>query len=190
MIWFTSDNGPSRSSPGSTNGLAGVKGTLYEGGIRVPGIVQWPSVIQRNKVSEYVVSTNDFLPTVMDITGTKLPDSRVIDGISILPHLRGLETTRSSPVNWAYRVARGDFSTKFDAVSIEGDFKLHVVYKNGKIDSTALYDVSVDEDTDLADSLPRKHSTLLRGLNSWIKSLVTSATEEVGCLSDPGFFNP
>ena len=132
MIWFTSDNGPARTAPGSTGGLAGYKGTLLEGGIRVPGIVQWPSVIQQNKVSDYVVTTSDFLPTVMDITGTELSDSRVLDGTSILPHLLGLVTTRLSPTNWAYGVDNGDFFTTFDAISIEGDLKLHVVFKDGE----------------------------------------------------------
>ena len=190
MIWFTSDNGPASTAPGSTGGLAGYKGTLLEGGIRVPGIVQWPSVIQENKVSDYVVTTSDFLPTVMDITGTELSESRVLDGTSILDHLLGLETTRSSAANWAFKVGRGDFSKTFDAVSIDGDLKLHVVFKDGEVDSTALYDLSVDEETDIADSRPRKHNALLKGLKSWAESLVTSATEEVGCISDAGYFNP
>ena len=166
MIWFTSDNGPAETAPGSTGGLAGFTGTLMEGGIRVPGIIQWPSVIQQNEVSDYVVTTSDFLPTVMDITGTELPESCVLDSTSILPHLLGSVTTGSSAVNWAFKVTNGDFSTTFDAVSIQGDLKLHVVFKDGGVDSTALHDLSVDEETDIANSRPHKHNALLKGLKS------------------------
>ena len=190
MIWFTSDNGPSNKSPGSTNGLEGHKGTLFEGGIRVPGILQWPGVIRENRISDFLVSTNDFLPTIMDVTGNELPDSRVLDGTSILPYLLGSRTSRSSPMHWAFKVNDGDFSGKFNAVTIQGDLKLYTVYKNGKVLSTALYNVTVGEVTDIADTLPKEHMAMLKDLNSWTKSLVTSATEEVGCLTNPGDFDP
>lgn len=181
MIWFASDNGPARNSPGSTNGLEGGKGTLFEGGIRVPGILQWPGVIRQNRVSNYPVSTNDFLPTVMDITRTRLPDSRILDGISILPHLLGSRTTRSATMNWAFKV-NGNFSGKFQAVSIQGDLKLHAVYKNGNVHRTRLFNVTEDEVTNIANLLPGSHANMLRDLNSWTRGLVTSA-REVGCLS-------
>jgi arylsulfatase A-like enzyme len=181
MVWFTSDNGPAASSPGSTNGLEGRKGTLYEGGIRVPGILQWPGVIEQNKVSDYIVSTNDFLPTVMDITGTALPDSRQLDGTSILPHLLGSRTERSSPLNWAFKVD-GDFSSKFSAASIQGDLKVHALYKNGRVIQSSLFNVTQDEVTDITSNMPRKCAAMLRELQSWTESLEASAREEVGCL--------
>ena len=83
----------------------------------------------------------------------------------------------------------GDFSGTFDVVSILGDLKLHALYMNGEIQSTALYDVTVDEETNIAERLPQEHRALFKQLNKWIRSLVTSATEEVGCLSDPGNFD-
>lgn len=190
MIWFTSDNGPEGRNPGSTNGLQGKKGSLYEGGIRVPGIIQWPSVIQQNRVSEYLVSTNDFLPTVMDITGTELPDSRALDGTSILPHLLGSKTERTCAINWAFKINGGKFYRKFQAVSMHGDLKLLALYKNGKIHQTTLFNVTDNEVTDISDRLPTEHDTLLRGLNSWTKSLFNSATEEVRCLSNSEPFDP
>ena len=189
MIWFTSDNGPSANGPGSTHGLRGEKGTLYEGGIRVPGILQWPSVVTENKVSDYLVSTNDFLPTVLDLTGSELPDSRALDGTSILPFLLGSRTTRSITMNWAFRI-NGNFSGKFHAVSMEENLKLHILYKKGKVLRTALYNVTENEETNLSSVLPRETARMVRNLNSWTNGLVISATEEVGCMSDPGYFNP
>ena len=64
---------PAAKSRGSTQGLCGEKGTLYEGGICVPGILQWPDVIEQNRQTDYPVSTLDFLPTELDITDTELP---------------------------------------------------------------------------------------------------------------------
>ena len=185
MVWFTSDNGPAASSPGSTGGLRGHKGTLYEGGIRVPGILQWPGVIQQNTVADYLVSTNDFLPTVMDITGTELPDSRTLDGSSILPYLLGSRTERSSAMNWAFKV-NSNFSGKFQAVSIQEDLKLHVVYRNGQVYKTSLFNITQDELTDLTAVLPDKQASMLRGVNSWTMDVVFSATHEAECLPETG----
>lgn len=191
MIWFTSDNGPANRKFGSTNGLHGKKGTLYEGGIRVPGIVTWPSVIQQNRVSDYLVSTNDFLPTVMDITDTELPDSRTLDGISILPHLLGSKTTeRKRTMHWAFKISSGIFSRKFKAASMQGDLKLLAQYKDGKLQETSLFNVTENEVTDISESLPSEHDSLLSDLNSWIRDIFNSATEEVGCLSTSEPFNP
>ena len=64
LLWFASDNGPEEGTPGVTNGLRGSKRSLYEGGVRVPGMIEWPDVITSNKVSSFPVVTSDLLPTV------------------------------------------------------------------------------------------------------------------------------
>ena len=182
MVWFTSDNGPAGGSPGSTGGLEGRKGTLYEGGIRVPAILRWPGVIEQNVVSDYTASTNDFLPTVMDVTGTHLPDSRQMDGSSILPLLLGSRTQRSAALHWAFKI-NGDFSGRFTAASVEGDLKLHATFKNGQVLRSRLFNVTQDETTDISREQHRQHAAMLRDLTSWTRTLATSAVEEVGCLS-------
>ena len=183
MVWFTSDNGPSAGSPGSTNGLEGKKGTLYEGGIRVPGILQWPAVVEENIVSDYMVSTNDFLPTVMDITGTQLHDSRQLDGSSILPFLLGTRTERSKPMHWAFRI-NGSFSGKYTAVSIQGELKLHATFKEGAVIRSSLFNLTQDEVTDISQQHRREKVSMLRDLTDWTRELAVSATQEVGCLSE------
>ena len=75
-------------SPGVTNGLRGHKKLLYEGGVCVPGMIEWPEVITSNKVSSFPVVSSDLLPTVRDILDIKFPDNCPIDGISILPFYR------------------------------------------------------------------------------------------------------
>jgi len=91
LLIFTSDNGPwlnYGNHAGSTGGLKEGKGTSMEGGVREPCIMHWPAVIAPGEVSNRLASTIDILPTIAEITGTQLPDHK-IDGISILPILRG-----------------------------------------------------------------------------------------------------
>ncbi|SIN68955.1 sulfatase family protein [Algoriphagus halophilus] len=93
MIIFTSDNGPWLSyggHAGLTAGLREGKGTSWDGGIREPGIFVWPNHFPAGKVENQAAMTIDILPTLAEITGSKLPDLP-IDGRSILPMLEGQE---------------------------------------------------------------------------------------------------
>jgi len=86
ILWYCSDNGGlSEVQPNSVGGLRGSKGTIYEGGLRVPGIIEWPAVIQP-KVTRYPASTMDIFPTIVDILGLPNDDLlKPIDGISLKP---------------------------------------------------------------------------------------------------------
>lgn len=101
MVVFASDNGPWHDLPsrmlaegvepwhtGSKGLLRGSKGTSYEGGPRVPGIVRWPGTVRPGQVSQDLASTLDLLPTILDAAQIPLPKDRVYDGKSLLPHLR------------------------------------------------------------------------------------------------------
>ncbi len=96
LIVFTSDNGPhveGGNDPqffNSGGGFRGVKRDLYEGGIREPMIISWPSVIKAGSVSDHIGAFWDFMPTFADITNQRKPQN--IDGISILPVLKGQGT--------------------------------------------------------------------------------------------------
>ena len=73
LVWYCGDNG----TPGDgivTSSLRGQKATLYEGGIRVPGIIEWPQRIAAPGVSAVNSVTSDMLPTLCHLTGTALPD--------------------------------------------------------------------------------------------------------------------
>ncbi len=106
VIFFTSDNGPHaegvdpkfHSSAGS---LRGIKRDLYEGGIRVPMIVNWPAQIRPGQVSDFAWANWDFLPTAADIALAKAPKG--IDGISIYPLLTGqAQTNRHEFLYWEF----------------------------------------------------------------------------------------
>ncbi|MBI1312244.1 sulfatase-like hydrolase/transferase [bacterium] len=111
FIFFTSDNGPAITGMhphGSTGPLRDRKGYLYEGGIRVPGLIQWPGHVTPGSVSSEAVSGVDALPTVCQIAGVKTPDDRALDGTSFLPVLDGRPIDRKQPLYWHFNRASGE----------------------------------------------------------------------------------
>lgn len=110
LVLFTSDNGPAISSQhpyGSAGPLRDKKGSLWEGGIRVPGIVRWPGKTKPGSTSDEPVCGVDFLPTVCAITGLQQPSDRAIDGTSWLPVLDGKPVERKTPLYWHFNRAFG-----------------------------------------------------------------------------------
>lgn len=107
LLWFNSDNGiPIPNEQDSFNGgWRGAKGTVYEGGLRVPAIIEWPAVIKTPRTSSAACVTSDILPTVLDFLGLKHPaPQRPIDGISLRPLIAGDSMKeRPSPIGfWKY----------------------------------------------------------------------------------------
>lgn len=103
LILFTSDNGPHKKGRdpeffGSAGGFRGVKGDLYEGGIRVPSIARWPGHAPAGRVSNRPFAFCDFLPTMAELTGRKL--AKPVDGESMLSVLRGGSAARTKPLYW------------------------------------------------------------------------------------------
>ena len=182
LLWFSSDNGPEGLSPGVANGLRGMKGSLYEGGVRVPSIIEWPDVINGNKISSFPVVSSDLLPTVCDILGIKLPNDRPIDGISILPFLQGKVEQRSQPIYWAFQIP-GNFEGAYSISTSGNQYKLIATYNHGKAVRHQLYDLVNDlqEKTDLSKQYPSIANKLLIDVENWRKSVKDSA-HKVGCL--------
>jgi arylsulfatase A-like enzyme len=94
---FSSDNGTAYDGYGGTDdaffnsagGLRGRKGSLYEGGVRVPTIVRWKGHIAAGDSSDFVSGLEDWLPTLLDLAGVKERTPSDIDGISLAPTLLG-----------------------------------------------------------------------------------------------------
>lgn len=95
IVFFTSDNGPTYDRLGgsdsdffeSAGDFKGLKGSLYEGGIRVPLVARWPGHIVPGTVSDHQSAFWDVLPTLCDVAGVKTPEE--IDGLSLAPTLFG-----------------------------------------------------------------------------------------------------
>ncbi len=105
MVWFASDNGPERGTPGSAGPFRGRKRSLYEGGVRVPALLEWPARIRSPRVTDAPCVTSDYLPTVLDVLGPPpegAPDTRrrPIDGVSLVPLIDGRDWTRPRPIGF------------------------------------------------------------------------------------------
>lgn len=75
-----------------------MKGQMYEGGIRVPGLIEWPAKISAARRSDFNAVTSDMLPTACELAGTPIPDNRPLDGLSLVPLLNGELEQRPSPI--------------------------------------------------------------------------------------------
>jgi arylsulfatase len=96
LVLFTSDNGPTHDAGGadtrffnSTGGLRGRKGSLFEGGIRVPLIARWPGHTPADATSTWMGAHYDLMPTLVELAGVPMPQG--LDGLSFAPVLSGAE---------------------------------------------------------------------------------------------------
>jgi len=85
---------------GSTTGLRGRKGSLYEGGIRVPALLEWPAVIATTRTVDMPCTVTDYVPTVRAAVGLPPIDDRPIDGEDLMPLIRGQATRRHKPMGF------------------------------------------------------------------------------------------
>lgn len=170
MVWFNSDNGawfdPAAPDEHGTNGpLRGRKGDLWEGGIRVPGLVEWPVRIKRPAVTEVPACTSDIYPTIVDILKIAVPDQvQPLDGISLLPLLDGQMKERPRPI--------GFWALGFGQAWNDNRYKL-VKPASGNHE---LYDLTVDpsEKTDLAAKHPEIVNRMKADLEEWQQSVMRS----------------
>lgn len=166
MLWFCSDNGPARQgSPrhvGSNGNLSGYKLSINEGGIRVPGLMVWPSEIPEPLTIETPCVTSDYFPTILDVLGIPLPNDRFFDGISLLPILKGDRMVRNRPIGFLNRDGN-------DAAWMEDRYKL--IIKN---DSVRLFDILNDsaEEENLSLFLPEVTERMKAELFEWKNSVM------------------
>lgn len=99
LVWYCSDNG-GLPRFGVTGGRA-AKASIYEGGLRVPGILEWPVRIPKPRSTSAVACTSDILPTVLELTGVALPGKHPpLDGVSLVPLIDGKAEARPRPVGF------------------------------------------------------------------------------------------
>ncbi len=98
LLWYCSDNG-GLPKVGTTGGRAN-KGKVYEGGLRVPAILEWPARIPNPRVSEVPCNTSDIYPTLLEITGVRMKNQPPLDGISLVPLINRRMKTRTKPMGF------------------------------------------------------------------------------------------
>jgi arylsulfatase A-like enzyme len=156
---FISDNGGMRIDDIAHNGpLRGVKGTVLEGGIRVPYIVSWPAKLPQGIVYDNPVSTLDLVPTIVGATGNTVPGSDKLDGRNLIPYFRGTKTERPHDVlYWKIgdRIAIRDGDMKFASWNRHRDGKVIQKLYSLNDDISELHDIRF-ENSELKESLRKK----------------------------------
>jgi arylsulfatase A-like enzyme len=105
LLWYCGDNGVPPEGR-LTTPFRGHKGDVYDGGLRVPCVIEWPDGISKARAVDVNAVTSDMLPTICDLTGQPLPE-RPLDGISLKPLLEGSMRERPKPICfWQYRQER------------------------------------------------------------------------------------
>lgn len=175
IFWYCSDNGGA-AGPKSTGNLRGSKGTMWEGGLRVPGLVEWPARIPKPLATDVPCSTLDMYPTILEATGAAAKNQvQPLDGASLIPLFEGKMESRPKPIPfWAHAANKGGH-----AVLLDWPYKLHlnpVVGKGGKgekLPAALLYDVAKDakETTDLAAKEPDRVARMTAQLREWQESV-------------------
>lgn len=158
LIFFVSDNGGPTKVNGSTNTpLSGDKGTIQEGGIRVPFFLQWPSRLPAGKVYDRPMIALDILPTCVAAAQATLPTDRPLDGVNLVPYVLGQKTgAPHDALFWKWH---------------EGDA---VRWRNWKLvksteGTAALYNLAADvaETRDVASAYPRIVKRISKKLARW-----------------------
>lgn len=176
IVCFFSDNGglstlPTgrREGPTCNLPLRSGKGWLYEGGIREPMIVRVPGVTKPGSVSDDVVCSTDFYPTLLQLTGLPLQDERHNDGVSLLPVLNGSGQLPERRLYWHYPHYHGSDWTPGAAIR-DGQWKLIEFYETDEVE---LYDLASDigEQRDLSEQLPERVTKLREQLAAWQKQM-------------------
>ena len=172
IVVFTSDNGgqmnvdpparpgepPTRNAP-----LRSGKGSLYEGGIRVPLMVRWPGVTPRGAVSDAPVLLADLFPTLLRAAGRPVPDS--IDGLDLSALLRDPAARLGRDALYFHYPHYYETTTPVGAIRT-GDWKLLEYFEDGRIE---LYDLAADpgEKRNLAAAEPARAAELRTRLARW-----------------------
>ena len=166
LVMFISDNGGTgqNKSPGSL--LRGQKGSIWEGGHRVPAIASWPGTIKAGTVTAETAMTIDLMPTMMALNHAKLPDGHKLDGTDLSALLTQGTPLPKRDLFWALQDGRAKAVRR-------GPWKL--VRQGTKQE---LYNLAEDlkETKDVAGEKPELATALAAALTSWEKDVATGAT--------------
>ena len=167
LLVFCSDNGGlQKVKPSSTGGLRGHKKDIYEGGLRVPGVIEWPAVITSPRVTKHIASTMDLFPTVADVLG--LPEAvfvKPVDGHSLKPLFTAEVDPGGKRIPFRFEKSRALTGQRFKILTTEA--------KKGKYE---LYDLEADpaETKDLSKEQPEIFDEMKAALIAWNESAEAS----------------
>jgi arylsulfatase A-like enzyme len=173
LVWFTSDNGGLPGfQPSTTGGLRDFKGSMYEGGLRVPAIIEWPAGIPKPRVTKYPAGAVDIFPTLAEVVG--LPASSMLqpqDGVSLVPLLTKEIVPRKKPLI---------FSSRGRAAVIDNDWKIISLTadpKKKKRPRVELYNLV--KDVDESENLMQKQSNVAKRMSALLRQAKASVAASV-----------
>ncbi|MEZ5401743.1 MAG: sulfatase-like hydrolase/transferase [Bryobacteraceae bacterium] len=180
MLWFCSDNGPEGPVAGvgvhrgSAGALRGRKRSLFEGGVRAPGLLEWPARLAKPRRVGAPCSTVDYLPTILAAARAPLPAPRPLDGVDLTEAVGTSGWQRPRPIG--FRTPRGNAAAEAarlgspDHALIDNRYKLLSWLDEEKAD--LLFDLAADpgERFDLAAKLPGVVRPMKKTLREWAES--------------------
>ena len=162
MLWFCSDNGP-ENGVGQTGGLRERKRSLFEGGVRVPGLLEWPAVVTAARTTDYPCVTSDYYPTILDALHLSVTNQKPIDGISLMPLLANPDTelTRTNAIGFLFDDDRSWVTQQYKLISLDDG------------SSYKLFDLLSDtnEAYNIAGSYPDIRDRLILELETWMAAV-------------------
>jgi arylsulfatase A-like enzyme len=174
IVCFTSDNGgvcSGDSYPTTNLPLRGGKGRQWEGGIREPFHVRAPGVTAPGPLCDVPVSGIDFYPTLLELAGVPVPAEQTVDGMSLVPLLRGeaAPAVESRDLFWHYP-HYGNQGGEPSSIIRAGDWKLIHYYEDGHDE---LYNLASDsgEQHDVSDREPARTAELRSRLDDWLRQV-------------------
>jgi arylsulfatase A-like enzyme len=183
FVLFFSDNGPARDFPSGSPKLRAGKGSVYEGGHRVPAIAWWPNRIEANTSSAAAAISIDVMPTVLSVAGVEPPDDRPLDGVDLSPIFFDQQPLDARPLFWA---SLSNGGRRSEAMR-QGDWKLVVQHPQARPgtferEKVELYrlDRDLGEKKDLAADQPQQTAAMLQQLKTWFAETTAKATSQPG----------
>ena len=182
LVIFVSDNGAITDKyPGNNGPLRGGKGTTYEGGIRVPAVMQWPGVIPAGTLSQADAVHFDLFATILDAAGIEIPRQNgpfPVHGVSLIRHLRsgGAEPLPDRYVYWdlygKQAALHGHWKLVGEIENHHGDFRKAVDH----VESASYELYNLDEDPAESTNLAAKHPAIYQDLREryvqWIRQFI------------------
>ena len=191
VIFFSDNGGFGRVT--SMSPLRGMKGTLYEGGIRVPMIVRFTGKVKPGSKCNVPVIGIDFYPTLLELTGASPPAGQILDGESLMPLIEQSGTIKRQSLFWhfpayleAYRggKSKGPWRTTPVGVVRQGNWKLMEFFEDGRLELYNLKD-DIGERNNLVEKMPAKAEELYQIMVNWRKRVKAPVPTEKNPLYDP-----
>jgi arylsulfatase A len=164
ILIFLTDNGP--DSDRYTSGLRGRKGSVYEGGVRVPFFLRWPGRVRPGLTVDAIAAHIDVYPTVLDLCGVARPKARPLDGLSLRPLLE------TGAPNWPERaIFTHSERPRNETAMYPGAIRTQ---RYNLVNGTELYDLQADpgEQRNVASEHPEKAAQLRARYEDWFQTVI------------------